>query len=78
MADEQEVDLYIIRDNTVSVARYVTMFMANGGVCHTDKGTHAMHFADHSVAEKQAAELNRMRNRPSAYSAIHASMTGLR
>lgn len=78
MAEEKEVDLFIIRDNTVPTARYVTMFMANGGVCHCAKGQHAMHFADQTVAEKQASELNKMRNRNSAYSVILAATTGLR
>lgn len=78
MAEEKEVDLFTIRDNTVPNARYVTMFMANGGVCHSGKGAEAMHFADHAVAQKQAAELNKMRNRNSAYSVILAATTGLR
>lgn len=78
MAEEQEVELYIIRDNTVPTARYVTMFMANGGVCHCSNSQHAIHFADQSVAGKQASELNKMRNRNSAYSVILAATTGLR
>jgi hypothetical protein len=78
MAEEKEVDLFIIRDNTVPNTRYVSMFMANGGVCHTGVGQHAMHFSDQAVAEKQASELNKMRNRRTAYSVIIAATTGLR
>lgn len=77
MSEEQEIDLYIIRDNTVPTARYVALFMANGGVTHTGNGRTAIHFADYDLAEKQAAELSRMRNRPRAYSAIVAAI-GLR
>lgn len=75
--DDKEIDLYIIRGNTVPKERYVTLFMANGGVCHTSKGCEAMHFADPVIAQKQADELNRMRNRRTAYVVIAAQMNGV-
>ena len=78
MTNEKEIDLFIIRDNTVPTARYVALFMANGGVCHCSEGAEAMHFADQAVADKQTSELNKMRNRPGAYSTMIATTIGTR
>lgn len=73
MAEEREVDLFLIRHE--QTGEYVAVIRING-VDTTRKGAHAIHYADEGVAKQQATALSFHPHR-ALYRVVIAQMAGL-